>query len=191
MGRATRFVLPVCGVVWLISLAVGLAMIIDFDARPGELTETTSQWPDGTKLVLDSRGKTLVMFVHPACPCSLASLNELDRLVRSSLVPSTLYVVFVGPRIEGGPLPRLVARAGEIANATLRFDPTGEEANRFDGRTSGTLFVFSATGELAYCGGVTPGRGHIGPNSAWDAAAAAIAGPASADSMPVFGCPLF
>jgi hypothetical protein len=71
------------------------------------------------------------------------------------------------------------------------MDPECAETRRFGSHTSGTLLVFDASGHCDYSGGLTAARGHVGPNTARDAAAAALHGQPHPDSMPVFGCPLF
>lgn len=179
--------------VWLLLLSLGIVLMVDKDARPGPAAVGPKRWPEGSTLALAPSGKTMVMFLHPACPCSLASLEELDRLVQRKAVPSTVCVVMVGPAsLDRRQESRNRSRAAEIPDAILRSDSDGREAQRFGSQTSGTLLVFDAGGQLEFSGGITRARGHVGPNAAWDAAAAALDGHAAEPrSMPVFGCPLF
>src|SRR5579863_806278 len=56
-------------VAWLAALLVGLALVVDYGARPGASGNHSDRWPSDTKLSLAPQGITSVMFVHPECPC--------------------------------------------------------------------------------------------------------------------------
>lgn len=185
-----RWLILVC--LWLGGLAVGVALVIDHDTRPGQANDGRLQWPAGTSLRLSPTGKTLLMFLHPRCPCSQASVTELAQLLQNEQPRPRLYVVVPHENLAG---PDEVSRALEpvaaLDDLSVVMDPEGTETRRFGSHTSGTLLVFDADGRCNYAGGLTSARGHVGPNMARDAAAAALHGLPHPDSMPVFGCPLF
>jgi hypothetical protein len=185
-----RFSVPIV-VMWLVALAVGFAIAIDFDARPGAASSGDRAWPRQTKLRRAAHGTTLVMFLHPECPCSQASLEELAPVLAASGAESTAHIVIVGAGPEG-PASSNVERAKNVAGASVCFDTDGDEARRFGSHTSGDVFIFDANGHSTFAGGITAGRGHQGDNLAAAAAKAAAAGTAAgATQMPVFGCALF
>ncbi len=176
---------------WLVSLSIGFAAMIDYDARPGRGADTQRSWPDGSTMRLAADRMTLVMFLHPHCTCSMASLEELALLFQQQSTPPRLYIVVLHTQPEKlAQASRTVARAAAIQGTVLVSDPDGTESDRFGSHTSGTLLVFAPTGRREYAGGLTLGRGHVGANKARDAAAAALRGESIDEPMPVFGCPL-
>lgn len=186
LGR--KIVLPLLAV-WLLSIAIGLAIAIDHDTRPDATATADARWPLATQLVRASQGATLVMFVHPECPCTRASLEQFESVLQSGGTPPlTAHIVVVGPEAETS---RNAALARQIKGAKLSFDADGTEAQRFGSRTSGDLLIYDASGKLVFCGGITAGRGHQGDNLAAAAAKSAAAGSATQLArMPVFGCSL-
>ena len=48
-------------------------------SRPGGDPEAPARWPEASALVRNADGPTLVLFAHPKCPCTDASLAELAR----------------------------------------------------------------------------------------------------------------
>ena len=176
---------------WLFTIVCGFALVVDFETKPSASADCEPTWPAGSQLTLAGDETTIVMFLHPACPCSSASLEELNQLLADKRVPAKTYLVIVGP-IEAGDTSSNQDRAATIPNTVLWLDESGEEAHRFGSQTSGDVFVFDVSGRLRFQGGITAARGHVGPNAASAAALAAIDGRTTAEChMPVFGCPLF
>jgi hypothetical protein len=132
------------------------------------------------------------MFVHPKCPCTRASLAELERLQAQS-PQLDLRIVTLLPEAAGSgwsetPLSR---RARELPDALVIKDPTGREASRFRVRTSGETLLYDPSGRLAFQGGITLARGHEGDNAGADAILALASGSSAPATCPVFGCSLF
>jgi hypothetical protein len=178
---------------WCAAIVAGLALVVDFETKPGASSPQITRWPAKTQLAPAVDGATLVMFLHPECPCSRASLDELDRLLQSNSAPIKVHLVIVAP--SEGPDWRQAtnaARAARIGGAILSLDSDGETARQFGAETSGDVFVFDRSGQLRFQGGITAARGHSGPNAASAAAAAAMREDGTGTSrMPVFGCSLF
>ncbi len=81
---------------------IGLVLVLMLaaerrDAAPGDAGAPTPDWPAGTTLRLASDGPTLVMLAHPQCPCTVASLDELERLLAAAAGPARAYVVLTVP----------------------------------------------------------------------------------------------
>jgi hypothetical protein len=133
------------------------------------------------------------MFLHPHCPCSYASVEELSRLLAKANGRSSVHVVFIRPaqfpqRWEQTDLWRAVEG---IPDVQVSVDIGGVEAQRFGAVTSGSTLVYDASGALLFQGGVTGGRGHAGDNPGKSAVLAAIQhGRAEYDKSSVFGCSL-
>lgn len=85
----------------------------------------------------------------------------------------------------------LVRHAEMIPGVQVVADSAGDEAGRFQARTSGEARLYSRTGGLLFQGGVTFSRGHEGSNDGVTALEALILdGTASLSQTPVYGCPL-
>ena len=74
--------LPVAIVTWAAAVAIGWRLILDYEFKPESpnLAVATSWWPADTSLMIAPNRPTLLFFVHPKCPCTRASLAELERL---------------------------------------------------------------------------------------------------------------
>ncbi len=74
----------ILSVLWLAAAGTGFALILNYQSSNGVANAPPEHWPSGTQLVLDSKHDTLVMFAHPQCPCTEASMEELNRLLARS-----------------------------------------------------------------------------------------------------------
>jgi hypothetical protein len=180
--------------VWLGIVGTGLGVVARYDNTAGVAASAEGSWPSGTRLQRDTSGPTLVMFAHPRCTCSRASLSELaEILARATHRPRT-YVVFVsrGGLIEGPETDDLWQRASRIAGATVVRDDRGMEDRIFGAETSGQTFLYDATGRLRFSGGTTGSRGHAGDNAGRATLLAWLNnGAATRAATAVFGCSLF
>lgn len=140
---------------------------------------------------------TLVMFVHPRCPCSRASLGELAVLLAQSPQRVNVHVVFLKPaEVDGRWLASDLWRQAElISGVTLDTDEAGTEARRFQSQISGDTVLYAAGGKLLFHGGITAERGHAGDNAGRSTLLALLKnqtfGAGKIPSTPVFGCALF
>lgn len=175
-----RGVLSVLGSLWIAGIGFGVWEAYIYQTTPGPQSAVPAQWPSESRLARTERGPTLVMFVHPECPCSRASLEELREIVRRTKVAPT--IVCLGPG---------ACDAAGVPGATSIADPDGREARRFGAATSGHVVVYTADGELAFAGGITGSRGHAGDNNGRRAAIEALTGTSGVPDHPVFGCGLF
>jgi hypothetical protein len=65
---------------WRLAITVGMILVGAYTARPGDAGAVPARWPAGGTVRLDGRRPTLLIFLHPRCPCSRASLDELGRI---------------------------------------------------------------------------------------------------------------
>lgn len=147
------------------------------------------------------------MFAHPRCPCTKASLAELESLAAKAKNRFHATVVFYQPtdtqsianasRIEPFDWTNtaLVKLARSIPGVRVTFDRDGALANRFGAETSGHTVVYSSDGRLLFSGGITGSRGHLGDNAGFQTVLNILSGMparfAHNDTTPVFGCDLF
>jgi len=180
-------------VVWISLVGFGMGYLWTYSGTPGVQNAASPSWPSGTKLALSPERPTLVMFVHPRCPCSRASLEELNTLLAHvGDRPHTLVVFVRPPAVAAGwEKSELWSQASAIPGTKLFVDALGEESRRFGAATSGQTYLYDSAGRLLFRGGMTASRGHVGANSGRRALEQIVAGetPAVA-STRVYGCPL-
>jgi hypothetical protein len=180
---------------WLGAVVVGLAALEEYKSRPGTRGDTPSLLTEPSA-VADSGGRPrLMMFLHPQCPCSRASLNELAEIIGREPGKVALEVIFVKPKGVGADWTKtsLCERAAAIPEARL-IEDDGALARRFGAETSGYVVLYDAAGKLLFSGGITQSRGHEGESAGRHAIIALLNGEpdaASGAKTPVFGCPLF
>jgi hypothetical protein len=152
-----------------------------------------AQWPHGSSIHRGESGKTLVLFAHPRCPCTRASLGELEKIVAHCQTDVTPWVVFFKPDGTDNDWQQtdLWKTASAIPGAHVICDQAGAEARRFHVTTSGQTLLYSAQGELLFSGGITFERGHAGDNAGRTAIESRSAGESTGYCQtPVFGCPI-
>jgi len=181
------------GSAWLAIAFVGFYLLAQYGGTPGAAGEPPQQWPSHTSIELNPSGDTLVMFVHPHCPCTRSSLTELQRTLTSCSRSVTPWIVFYKPSTmsAGWEQSDLWHSAIAIPGAHVISDPDGAEAKRFHALTSGQTVLYDAGGKLLFSGGVTGSRGHEGDN-AGEAAIEELVNSATSEcrQTPVFGCPI-
>jgi len=183
------------GVLCWASLAVtGFWLLSAHETTPGEASAAAARWPEDSPLVRDPERPTLLLFAHPSCPCTRATVGELNRLMAQCQGRVAATVVFFKPSDTADQWERtdLWRSAAAIPGVAVRVDVDGRDAARFGARTSGTLLVYATDGRLLFGGGITASRGHAGDNLGRDAVVTLLhQGQPERTTTPVFGCPLF
>jgi hypothetical protein len=178
---------------WLGAVIGGFAAALIHEQTPAESHEVVAHWPAQTVCVAPHGKPMLVVFIHPKCPCTRASLGEIAHLHRACGDRLDMQFVF----LERGDAPWRSSdtehweTVREINAGPAFVDADGTEHHRFGATTSGEVFLYLPTGELAFHGGVTVGRGHSG-ESAGRAAIEAIVMKSAVPvtTTPVYGCSL-
>jgi hypothetical protein len=133
------------------------------------------------------------MFAHPRCPCTRASLGELEKIMARCQGAVDARVVFLQPagQSEDWCQTDLWRSAAGIPGVRVVPDVGGALARRFHAATSGQTLVYNDRGELLFSGGITLARGHAGDNPGASAIEACLAGQTpECREAPVFGCPI-
>lgn len=134
----------------------------------------------------------LYMFLHPRCPCSVASVNELARIMSrsSGVLDATVYFVRPESQPANWERGRLWNLTSSVPGVHVESDVGGRVAAHFNASTSGEVFVYDRLGKLCFHGGITAARGHAGDNLGQSAVIAIALGEKSdVECSPVFGCP--
>lgn len=191
--RKLAFRERIWGSVWLVSVAAGLGWMFNYQMTPAESGDPATRWPSATSISLAADRLTVVMFVHPRCPCTRASLSELSSVLQRSDQPVAAQAVILHPEsVDAAWGQGSIRNQVTLINGLTAIpDIGGREHHTFGARTSGEVFVFRPSGELVFHGGVTAGRGHAGPNAGTQALDTLLIGLAPrVRQTPVYGCAL-
>jgi hypothetical protein len=133
------------------------------------------------------------MLLHPDCPCSRASLVQLDHLIARFPEALAAIVLFSKPESQESEIraSALWKKASGMHGVSVIFDYRGLETGRFGGHVSGQTMLYGPDRRLVFSGGVTSNRGHEGDSAGMDALMLALRGTPKAIAIaPVFGCAL-
>ncbi len=196
--------------IWLIAVATGLWGLMSYANRPGEQGEPLATWPEASDIARSEFKPTLLLFAHPKCPCTVATLDELSRLMDQCAGNLDCHVLFYRPLQEDDRWSKtnLWDAAVAIRGVSVAADPDARVASQFGVRTSGHALLYDPDGKLIFEGGITVSRGHRGDSPGRQALLSLLGGqrvasavsetaqnesvrdPITTCSTCVFGCPL-
>jgi hypothetical protein len=179
--------------VWLVASVSALYAVFDADATPDRASDAPKGWPAGSALSRAADRPTLLMFLHPRCPCSRASLEELSVLLAHCERHHPAVAVVLDDA-GGTAAASAYWRSAAAMPGVAPVADAGAERRRFRVYTSGETLLYAPDGRLLFHGGITGGRGHSGDNPGRSAVEALLRDPAFAAGKsphgPVYGCPL-
>jgi len=188
----------IIGTGWAASVAIGGWRLWGFESTAGIPARPQPMWPADSKLARNIAIPSLVLLIHPHCPCSRATIGELARLMADvhEKLTATVAVLCPAAAAEGWEQTDLWHSAAAIPGVIVVADIDGRESGRFGAATSGQTFLYAADGRLLFQGGITESRGHSGDNAGRSAILSLVLGLSSAPPgqplhSPVYGCPLF
>jgi hypothetical protein len=149
--------------VWFLGVATALGMVWSYKTKPGAHGAAPATWPAASAIHAAPGVANVVMFAHPQCPCTRASLTERGAVL---------------------------SRARALPGVDIVFDRGEAEATRFGAATSGATVVYAANHALLYDGGMTVARGHEGGSAAEHIRDLVVGLTAEQQRTPVFGCAL-
>ena len=191
--RYRRWTAGLAVVAWLALLGVGFSLLMRTEVKAGAPAGAPETWPAGAHAPRVPGRPTLLVFAHPRCACTRATLRNLERVVAHTGGRATVTVILALPADTPADWERspLADAARAIPGVTVLVDHGEAEAKRFGTHTSGQALLYDGSGHLRFAGGLTPGRAHEGDNAGSDAVVALIDGAAPAvASTAVFGCGL-
>ncbi len=184
--------IALAALIWIAAIAVGYRRVLAYSLTPGVAATPPRAWPPSIRFQKNPEGPTLVMLVHPHCPCTRASLTELNEIMQRA--PNARgYIFFLRPAGFDRDWVRTGSwdTAQRIPRLTAIVDDDGLGAARFGAHTSGQVIVYDRAGKLVFSGGITPSRGHVGDNAGEQRVAAVLAGKnADFSGSHVYGCAL-
>lgn len=178
---------------WVAAMCFGFVGLFEYGSAPCDPGEPVSRWPSDAGLGAHADAPELLLFAHALCPCTRATLSELERvLTRAPRAPRTRVVLWTDPdQPEHFEHSDLRERVRAVPSLELVEDPHGRLARAFGARTSGMTLCFDADGRRVFAGGLTSSRGHEGTSAGTLALDALLRGePTERSVTPVFGCAL-
>jgi hypothetical protein len=168
--------------------------------QPAPAHGSVMVWPRGVDSIsLDRKGENsqkIVVFAHPGCPCTRATLAELEEALTHGPADTAATIVFVTAGLPEALVDGsdTIAQAQQMNRVTVVIDSDANLAAQFGATISGEVFVFDAAGQRTFHGGITTGRGHRGRSSSRDHFEQAIRGQsdaANSTAQPAVDCPVF
>ncbi len=178
---------------WLAVIGGGEYILLNYQKMPGLSANPPDFWPSDTSIKRSLNQPTLLMFVHPQCPCTRASIGELALLMTHCRNKLTGRVLFLKPEKFSAQWVRsdLWNDASMIPGVETILDDGGRQAKHFGAQTSGQTLLYSSDGRLIFKGGMTGSRGHSGDNPGRSAVEDLILRRAAENQEhAVFGCSL-
>jgi hypothetical protein len=179
--------------VWLVAAGAGAWVLSNYQNQAGAAGDTPVKWPMNTALKVHGDKPVLIMFTHPQCPCTRASVEELNRIMGLCGDKVEAQVLFILPENmpQDWTQTALWRNSAAIPGVQNHIDLGGREARLFGAQSSGYVLLYDVHGKLLFHGGITSARGHEGDNAGENVIVALLNGnPTSLDKTPVFGCGL-
>jgi hypothetical protein len=192
--RRSRLLLVALAAASVVATLFGLSFLMGFDQTPGARAGAPVRWPASSAVQRAGGRPALLVFAHPFCGCTEATLGELAKITarraRKSPRPA-ITILLTRPKGSAWQRSPLWDDARRLIGANVVWDEDGREARLFQVLTSGEVLLYGPGGELLFEGGVTGSRGHAGDNyGAAGLAAALDSGLPAKTAHPVFGCAL-
>ncbi|MBI1247724.1 hypothetical protein GC197_07715 [bacterium] len=183
--------LPLVVVVWATLIGAGMVGLMVYHNSPGARSDGNPVWQENPLVALDTSRDNLLVFIHPKCPCSQATLSELARIQADCGDRLRIGIAVYQPDEENWSDTPVVRQALDIPKAHVFADPNGELATLFGAETSGHVMLFSTQGIRTFSGGITPGRGHEGNSLGREAIRQYVSqNEIICDTTHVYGCPI-
>ncbi len=172
------------------SVLVGSGIATAYSLKAASGQDALVDWPVGSALHEPLARPRMLVFMHPECSCSRATLGELNVLLSNSPDLVDTDIVFSTP-LSDVEQSSLWSAATRLSGVRVSAD-TGAQARLFKASTSGEVLLYSSKGLLLFQGGITASRGQRGDNRGRQVIERLIRqGDSTLHSRPVFGCPLF
>ncbi|MFQ3598563.1 MAG: RedB protein [Chloroherpetonaceae bacterium] len=182
---------------WLFGIGYGMSILMTHERTP---SSQSNPFPPSGELLLSflhDKPFGLVMFAHPHCICTKASISELQWILSKCSDSVQATILFVKPEgaSEDWEKSDSWQLACELPNVHVVVDESAMLAKRLGALTSGQTFLINSTGNILFSGGITNGRGVTGDN-AGRRAILSLAKTSPSNEPPqstanVFGCTLY
>jgi hypothetical protein len=179
--------------IWLAVTVTGFWRFHTYSTAAGKSGSTGALSPTDPVEQAGRSCPRLIVFAHPRCPCTRATLAELAILLERNQEATAVDVYFVRPSgaTEDWEKTALWQAAAAIPGVRVHCDEGGVRARQLGAETSGHVLLYGSEGQLLFSGGITRARGQEGDSIGRRAIEALVTGKPAPSEAPVFGCPLF
>ncbi len=145
----------------------GFALLTDYSTRPGPesdvLLRISSDELPGIQST-DGDSPTIILFYHPKCPCTFATIRCLERLSTNFRTQPQIHAFAYRPQDESDTWidSRSTRVLRNLEDIRIHPDIDGERFRRFGVRVSGHILIYDKNCDLTFSGGITPFRSHEG-----------------------------
>src|SRR5687768_8292502 len=87
--------LKVAAAVWLLVVVGVMIALLRYSASAGAAGAVPQRWPAESRIAFDGSRANLVLFAHPQCPCTRATLGELEILMAQAREKFSVRVWFI------------------------------------------------------------------------------------------------
>ncbi|HSU69291.1 MAG TPA: hypothetical protein VLJ39_20565 [Tepidisphaeraceae bacterium] len=197
-GRAQLLYVAI-GAAWAGVVVFGVLRLWSYELTPAAPAHPPVNWPAESHVTRAPGLPTLVLLMHPRCPCSSATVAELAKVMTDCRGKLSATVLMMRPKgvPQGWEKTDLWQSSSVLSGVEVRADEGGIESRRFGAVTSGQALLYSADGRLLFAGGITASRGHRGDNAGRSAitsmvldGGASLRATTGTASTPVYGCAL-
>ncbi len=191
LGRCVRYAGGVLILAWSVAVATAWNLIWTYESSPGQSVTSLPTWPADTRIQRSQERPVLLVFAHPQCPCTRATLGELAIIMSHCQGKVDVRVLFFKPAgsLSTWEQTDLWQAGKAIPGVALLVDRDAAEARRFSVITSGHTLLYDQGGHLMFSGGITSSRGHSGDNLGRSAIIALLTtGQSDCRKTAVFGC---
>jgi hypothetical protein len=182
---------PFLVILWLSLVVAGFTMLAHYQWKPGGKGAAPAVWPERVSIAPTPGKFNLVLSLHPHCPCSAATIEELNRILAHTAQALRVHILLYSPADadKAWSHTSLVATAEQFPNTSVAVDTDGQQAARFGAKTSGDVQLYAPDGKLLFHGGITDSRGHAGDNAGAEAIVSLVnGGKPNVNQTPVYGC---
>lgn len=180
-----------CIVVWGVTVFLGMQMLTSYSLDAIQAPTIPTQWPCDTNIERLIGQHQLLVFLHPKCSCSKATVTELHKALQNSKRSIAVTAVFFAPTgaLANWTHGDLWDSCSQNFDGQCFTDSAGRESTRFGVQTSGHVMLFDEDGAQQFSGGVTSSRGHVGDNLGSNLIVQLLNGDTiNTVEPPVFGC---
>lgn len=176
--------------IWAIFIGIGFVSMADYSSRPGSPANITVEFPENLPSNEKNNLPKIFVFFHPKCPCSSATISELEHLIADTQNLAVTTVFFYKPVNESDEWVKtnLWETAKQIPTVEIEI-MNEDEMSKFGVITSGQTIVYDSQDNLIFSGGITVGRGHEGESLGRKSIENYLkTGEIETDKTAVFGC---
>jgi hypothetical protein len=188
--RIRRFSVWLIAFVWFLAITSGSLILLSRHYDAGSYGNPKYQ----IELKKTTSLKHLVVFLHPHCSCSVATIRNLGGILDQTSTTVVVEIFVYQPQNvdRRWSESELLESVKRIPNVRIRFDDGGTYAREYGVDTSGHVLLYSPLGQLLFSGGITDGRGKEGDSIGRGALLRILDGQDVKEysRLPVFGCSL-